>query len=165
MHSTQCNTQPHTLHSTLLHCSPFPPFVATLQFHASCFCVQVDEAVQARLIVEREVSLLRASNDNYQQQVDALTSQVTVMETTVAEATEQSTLASRQLQQVCNHVLVPIRMCTHTHLLACTRLRRTALPVRAHVCAANSCDIAALQYCNSVCRYELLRSLRLKRPA
>jgi phage shock protein A len=60
----------------------------------------VEEAVRARLSLEKEASLLRASNDNYSQQVDALTAQVTKLEASIAEATEQNNLATTQLQQV-----------------------------------------------------------------
>jgi phage shock protein A len=62
--------------------------------------LQVEEAVRARLSLEKEASLLRASNDNYAQQVDALTAQVTKLEASIAEATEQNNLATTQLQQV-----------------------------------------------------------------
>jgi phage shock protein A len=56
--------------------------------------------VRARLSLEKEASLLRASNDNYAHQVDALTSQVSKLEVSIAEATEQNNLATTQLQQV-----------------------------------------------------------------
>jgi phage shock protein A len=62
--------------------------------------LQVEEAVRARLSLEKEASLLRASNDNYAQQVDALTAQVSKLEVSIAEATEQNNLATTQLQQV-----------------------------------------------------------------
>jgi phage shock protein A len=69
-----------------------------LSFHT--IFAQVEEAVRARLSLEKEASLLRASNDNYAQQVDALTSQVSKLEVSIAEATEQNNLATTQLQQV-----------------------------------------------------------------
>lgn len=50
--------------------------------------------------MEKEVSLLRASNDNYAQQVQALTTQVSQLEANIVEATQQSSRASQQLQQV-----------------------------------------------------------------
>jgi phage shock protein A len=76
---------------------------------AISFFPQVEEAVRARLSLEKEASLLRASNDNYSQQVDALTAQVSKLEVIIAEATEQNNLATTQLQQVrlsgvCIHV-------------------------------------------------------------
>lgn len=62
--------------------------------------LQVEEAVRARLTIEKEALLLRAANENYSQQVEALTAQVSDLEEAIQEATAQSTLATQQLQEV-----------------------------------------------------------------
>jgi DNA-binding GntR family transcriptional regulator len=61
---------------------------------------QVEEAVRARLTIEKEALLLRAANENYSQQVEALTAQVADLEEAIQEATAQGTLATQQLHEV-----------------------------------------------------------------
>jgi hypothetical protein len=56
--------------------------------------------VRARLTIEKEALLLRAANENYSQQVEALTAQVADLEEAIQEATAHSTLATQQLQEV-----------------------------------------------------------------